>query len=349
MGSQVGPRTVTARDVALVAGVHPSTVSRSLDPIQMHQVSSSTQRRVQDAARALGYRPNLTASSLRRKQSMTIGVLISSFSNPIYGELLHGISSELEYLGYHVLIAEVPDEVRTKRMSTALEMLQSRSVDGLICAASRGEDAEILRAVEASGLPVVLSLRWIEGTGIPRVVNDDALGGALAAQHLWGLGHRRIVEITGPMDISTFSERARGFGSTLQENEGDISHVVIWAETPTVEEGYRVMSEHLTHTDSLDATAVFAHNDLLAVGAIDALADGGKTCPADVSVIGYNDNPLTGHLSPALTTIRLKIDAMGRQAAQTMVSLINGRTQEEPSLSIPPVLVVRESTAPLPG
>ena len=339
-------RVVTAADVARAAHVHPSTVSRSLDPAKSHTVKPATRDRVIEAARTMGYHPDLTASSLRRRESKTIGVLISSFGNPIYGELLHGISSELEQLGYDVLIAEVPDESRENRMASALRMLQSRRIDGLICAASRGADADLLRSVEEGGLPVVLSLRWMESSGIPRVVNDDALGGAMAARHLLELGHREIIEIMGPTDISTFSERARGFGDVLDSAPGWISRRTIPSVTPTVDEGYRVMSEFLSSGEALDATALFAHNDLLAIGAMDALSAVGVECPQGISIVGYNDNPLTGHLKPALTTIRLQIDLMGREAARLVVGLIRGEPELTRELAISPDLVIRESTAP---
>ena len=339
----------TARDVAERAGVHPSTVSRSLDPFSRANVSEATRLRVERVARELGYRPDLTASSLRRRSSRTIGVLISSFSNPIYGELLHGVTDELEELGYHVLIAEVPDVLGTDRMSAAVDMLGSRRIDGLICAASRGGDAEVLRRLVDSGLPVVLSLRWIASSGIPRVVNDDALGGELAARHLLELGHRRVVEITGPTDISTFSERARGFREALATSSPRATLRSVEATTPSIDEGYRAMSEALQAGPGAPPTAVFAHNDLLAVGALTVLQERGVDCPGSVSVVGYNDSPLTGHLDPPLTTIRLQIDRMGREAARAVVTAIAQSGPVAPELSLPPDLIVRGSTAPVTG
>lgn len=337
----------TARDVAARAGVHPSTVSRSLDPRTRASVRESTRLRVERVAGELGYRPDLTASSLRRRRSSTIGVLISSFSNPIYGELLHGISDELDDLGYHVLIAEVPDEPGAGRMSAAIDMLRSRRIDGMICAASRGGDGEVLRQLVDSGLPVVLSLRWIASTGIPRVVNDDALGGALAARHLLDLGHRSVLEITGPTDISTFAERARGFRQGLDASAEPVDHSSAATTTPTVEEGHRAMVEALRSGRDRTVTAVFAHNDLLAVGALAALQENGIGCPASVSVVGYNDSPLTGYLKPPLTTIRLQIDQMGRQAARAVVAAIGQAGPVAPELTLAPDLIVRESTAPV--
>jgi LacI family transcriptional regulator len=336
----------TAADVALAAGVHPSTVSRSLDPLKRDQVNEITRERVMRIAAELGYQPNMTASSLRRRRSNTIGVLISNFSNPIYGEMLHGISGELEPLGYHLLIAELPDDADAYRLSNVIEMMQSRRIDGLICAAARGRDSEILRSVSESGMPVVLCLRWIEATGIPRVVNDDALGGALAARHLLSLGHTEILEITGPTDISTFAERARGFQAVLAASSTTLVHQIASSSSPSVEEGNRATTAVLNSSRPFTATAVFAHNDLLAVGALDALAHAGIDCPGRISVIGYNDNPLTGHLNPRLTTIRLQIDRIGREAARAVLAVMSEVGPVDPELSLPPELIVRESTGP---
>lgn len=338
-------RVATAADVARAAGVHASTVSRSLDPLKRDQVKPETRDRVVQAAAALGYRPNLTASSLRRRQSNTIGVLISSFGNPIYGELLTGISGELETLGYHLLITEVPDDADSDRLAEAIDMMRARRIDGLICASARGRDSAALRSLAESGMPVILCLRWIQATGIPRVVNDDALGGALAARHLLELGHERILEITGPTDISTFAERSRGFRGVLTESAAALGHRTVRSTTPTVDEGYRVMSEVLASDMPFDSSAVFAHNDLLAVGAIDALADVGLECPRDVSVVGYNDNPLTGHLKPGLTTIRLQIDKMGREAARSVIALMSDSGPVSSVIAFQPEIIVRESTA----
>jgi LacI family transcriptional regulator len=336
----------TAADVALAAGVHPSTVSRSLDPLKQDQVNEVTRERVTRIATELGYQPNMTASSLRRRRSNTIGVLISNFSNPIYGEMLHGITGELEPLGYHVLIAELPDDADEHRLSNVIEMMRSRRIDGLICAAARGRDAEILRSVSTSGMPVVLCLRWVEASGIPRVVNDDALGGALAAQHLLSLGHTEILEITGPTDISTFAERKRGFQAVLAASPTTLVHHVVSSSSPSVEEGNRATTAALNSGEPFTTTAVFAHNDLLAVGVLDALAHAGIDCPGQISVIGYNDDPLTGHLNPRLTTVRLQIDRIGREAARQVLAVMSETGAQDSEISLSPELIVRESTGP---
>lgn len=334
---------ITAKDVAREAGVHPSTVSRSLDPDQMGRVKLETRLRVQGAAGRLGYRPDLTASSLRRQRTMTIGVLIPSFGNPIYGDLIHGINAELEPHGYQGLMIETPDG--SNRLAAALETLRGRRVDGIICATSRSEDRQVLHDLVSSGMPVVLTLRWLAGLSIARVVNDDRLGGFLAGQHLVSLGHRRMVEITGSEDIETFADRSRGFRDGLAAaGIVPIKHGE-QTTTPDLSEGRRVMAKLLESGVVGDATAVFAQNDLLAVGAIEALRAVGLRCPEDVSVMGFNDSPLVDHLDPALSTIAMPMVEMGFRAGREILRAVNGHDTAHDVVTVRPALVARASTA----
>ncbi|HUG50487.1 MAG TPA: LacI family DNA-binding transcriptional regulator [Terrimesophilobacter sp.] len=334
---------ITAKDVAREAGVHPSTVSRSLDPDQMSRVKPETRLRVEEVAGRLGYRPDLTASSLRRQRTMTIGVLIPSFGNPIYGDLIHGINAELEPRGYQGLMIEIPDG--SNRLRSALETLRGRRVDGIICATSRSEDRQVLSELVSSGMPVVLTLRWLAGLPIARVVNDDRLGGFLAGQHLVSLGHRKMLELPGSVDIQTFVDRSRGFRDGLSA-AGIVpvehgKHTM----TPDVGEGRRLMAMLLA-TGTIDhVTAVFAQNDLLAIGAIEALRAAGLRCPQDVSVMGFNDSPHVDHLDPALSTIAMPMVEMGLRAGREILRAVNGSDIVHDVVMVRPTLVARASTA----
>jgi LacI family transcriptional regulator len=337
-------RRGTLKDVAAAAGVHPSTASRSLDPTQASLVSAATRERVLAAARKLNYRPDRIASAFRRQKTFTIGVLVADFGNPIYASLIRGISLRLERDGYTAIALETQDQ--HERLQSGVRLLIERRVDGIISAATRADDAGVLREIVRSGVPVVMAVRWIRDLDIPVVANDDLRGGALAAEHLVGLGHRRIAQLHGPTDIETFNERGLGFRSTLARLGVRDDGPVDWARTPSVQEGRRLMRLVLDRS-ATPPTAVFAHNDLIAVGAMEALRDAQLHCPEDVSVVGYNDMPLTEHLAPPLTTVRMPTLEVGRVAAETMIALIEERTAVPPvSISLQPQLVVRGSTAP---
>lgn len=334
---------ITAKDVAREAGVHPSTVSRSLDPEQMGRVRPETRLRVLEVAGRLGYRPDLAASSLRRQRTMTIGVLIPSFGNPIYGDLIHGINAELEPRGYQGLMIETPDG--SNRLSAALETLRGRRVDGIICASTRPEHRQVLQDLVSSGMPVVLTLRWLAGLQIARVVDDDRLGGFLAGQHLVSLGHRRMVEIPGSEDIETFADRSRGFREGLAITGLEPIEHGQQTATPNVSEGRRVMAMLLESGVMDGVTAVFAQNDLLAIGAVEALRAVGLRCPEDVSVMGFNDSPLTDHLDPALSTIAMPMVEMGQRAGREILRAVNGDDTDHDVVTVKPTLVARASTA----
>ncbi|HLV59134.1 MAG TPA: LacI family DNA-binding transcriptional regulator [Natronosporangium sp.] len=337
------PPRGTLKDVAAAAGVHPSTASRSLDPTQAFRVRAETRERVLAAAARLGYQPHRLAGSLRRQRTSTVGVLVADYETPIYAALLRGISARLEREGCVPISLETQD--RHDRLLDSIRILVEHRVDGVITAATRAQDLAALRDLVRSGTPVVMAVRYFRGAGIPIVANDDLRGGALAAEHLVRLGHRHLAQLHGPNDVEPFTERSLGYRSVLSRAGLLDPDPVDYADTPTVEEGRRLM--HLVLQRSAQRpTAVFAHNDLIAIGAIEALHEAGLSCPEDVSVVGYNDMPLTEHLVPSLTTVRMPTVEVGRVAAETLLGLIRDRDQAPVSITLEPQLVARASTAP---
>jgi len=342
-------RGVTVRDVAAAAGVHPSTVSRSLDPLRASLVRDETRQRVIAAANELNYRPDMIASGLRRQRTNTVGVIVPDFGNQVYAGLVRGLSRRLERVGFTAIMVETEDS--HDRFEAGARLLDTRRVDAIITAATRTSDARVVRRLARAGIPVVMAIRWIRGLNVPVVANDDLRGGVLAAEHLISLGHRRLAQLHGPVDIETFGERAIGFRTTLARAGLEDSEPIGYASSGLLEEGRRLMRALLESVprDELP-TAVFAHNDLMAIGAIEALTEAALRCPEDVSVVGYNDLPLTEHLAPPLTTIRMPTGEVGRIAAETVLSMLDDPEQAAVSaISLQPSLVVRGSTAPARG
>ena len=272
---------------------------------------------------------------------MTVGVLIPDFRNPIYGSLLTGINDRLEDSGYTAVIVETKDDER--RMARALEVMRERRVDAVINTAAREQDQRPLARFVAQGIPMVLTSRDLPALDVPKILSDDFGGATLAAEHLLELGHRRIVQLGGPRVIAAFAQRARGFQFALGESGTGASALEKRAGTATVDEGRQLMLDALREDGTL--TAVFAHNDLLAMGAIAAVRQAGLSCPGDVSVVGYGATPLTEYLDPALTTVLYPAVQMGRSAADTVLSVLRG--DEPPSaVALRPRLIIRASTAP---
>ncbi len=331
---------VTLKDVADKAGVHPSTVSRALDPGKGYLVRDDTVARVRAVAEELGYQGDAVASGLRRGRTNTLGVVVADLGNPFIAPVVRGIENQLEGRGLMALIAETRDD--HGRMSRVMNNLAARRVDAAIVTGARTGDERVLRRAQQQ-MPLVLAVRYLAGSRIPAIIHDDERGGRLAADHLLQLGHRRIAQLCGPPDASSFRERATGFRSRLDEDGIVAIEIDHTADRPVLAEGRRLMELFIDQHDELP-TAIFAHNDLMAFGAIEALGIRGILCPRDVAIIGYNDTKMTAFTDPPMTTVRLPGYELGRMAADTAVVLIEGGQQTESSLVLQPVLVPRRST-----
>jgi LacI family transcriptional regulator len=332
---------VTLKDVAYRAGVHPATASRALNPETRLLVSEQTAGRVLAAATELGYRPNAVARSLRTRRSNTVGVLIPDLNNPLFPPIVRGLADRLEADGYVALIGNTDgDEHRV------LEQMRARHVDGYVLATAHLRNPLLADAVRA-GVPVVLVNRIAEDYSFPSVSVDNERGVKLAVGHLTSLGHRAIACIAGPQDVSTGLARYRGFqaamaGAGLEIPPGRVA----FARAFSIEEGYRCAQEILAADTGGRCTAVAAGNDMLAVGCYLALDEAGLSCPADVSVVGFNDMPFIDMLRPPLTTIAFSHYQVGTQAAQLLLERMNGAADLVKVIYLAPELVVRGSTAP---
>lgn len=334
-------------DVARETGVHVGTVSRALDPKRAHMVNEATRERIQAAADRMGYRVNAIARSLRKGASGLLAVVVADVSNPFLPAVLRGIEAGIRDDGMLLLIAETHDEPDV--LERILVDLVTRRVDAVIISATRRSDEAVVRRF-AGTVPVVLAVRGLSGGAerLPTVTHDDELGARLAVGHLADLGHRRVAELPGPSDVSSFEGRSRGYhGVVLDRGLRDVSSGVRAAH-PTIEEGRRLAEAVLTGPPEERPTALFAHNDQMAVGALEVLAERNLRCPGDVSVVGYNDAPLTAHLTPPLTTVRLPSAELGRHAARLALAALADEPGPAELVQLPPELVVRSSTGPPP-
>ena len=318
--------------------MHPSTVSRALDPVKHHRVKDSTRQRIIDVADTLGYRPDMVARGLQSGKTGTIGVIASDLGNTFVTPLIHGIAASLESAQMLPTIAETQDD--HARMANILDHMLSRRVDGIVAIAARTGDQAILEAANQV-VPVVLASRPLESTSLHQITHDDHAGGRLVAEHLHQLGHRIVGQLEGPIDVLNFPRRAEGFRSVV-EREGMLEvKLPEWAQRPVIDEGARLMELLLESPGDLP-TAVFAHNDLMALGALAVLRQRGLRVPEDMSLVGYNDLPMVGFLTPPLTTVRYRSLDVGRQAGEVMIQLLRG---EDPGdVTVGATLVARGSS-----
>lgn len=326
-------------DIARAVGVHPSTVSRALNPDRARLVKPDTRQAVEEAARRLGYRPDMVARGLQSGRTATVGVVVADLGNPFVTPIIHQLAGALEPAGIMPVIAETQDE--HERFSRILDHMLGRRVDAIVTAAARAGDREILEAA-ARVVPVVVAARPLPDSPLPQVTHDDRAGGRLAADHLAGLGHRLVAQLRGPLDVSNFSQRAIGFTEACRKLGLDEVVVDEIGSRPVLEEGQRLMDAILA-LPAPRPTAVFAHNDLMALGGLTALRQAGLRVPEDMSLVGYNDLPAMDLVAPPLTTIRYPSGEIGRVAGQVVIELLGGGVAGD--ICLDPALIVRASTA----
>jgi LacI family transcriptional regulator len=330
----------TLRDIARHVGVHPSTVSRVLNPATRSMVSQEIAERVSDAAAVLGYRPNPIAYGLRTNRSFTVGVLVPDLTNPVFPPIMRGIETTLEAAGYIAILANSDNDATRER--TILDAMRSRQVDGLILATAHLEDPLIAECIEEE-TPLVLINRRLEQPGVSSVVNDDRAGIAAALNHLADLGHTRIAHIAGPQSLSTGLARYEGMKEAMAAR-GIVADedLFVFCELFNVDEGRRCCEILLDRGKPF--TAIVAAHDLLAIGCYETLSSRGITCPRDVSITGYNDIPLVDRLNPPLTTLRTPVHRMGVAAATCLLERLVNAHAPAREIVVQTELIVRGST-----
>ena len=325
-------RRPTIYDVAKRAGVSPSLVSLVLqNPVR---VSDRRREAVETAISELGYRPSRAATSLASNRTKSIGLVIDDYRNLWFVDLLRGMESALAEHGYQVMLADSrPGENRIKE---AADGLLAMHVDGLVIAAE--PSASMLGG---AGVPMVVA-GWRDGVpaGADLITNDDDGGGALAADHLLGLGHTRIGHLTGSGGAS--AHRRAGFRTRLQES-GAEPRIVGDAGGTSEEDGYASACWLLDHHP--DTTALFAANDTMALGALGATKARGLAVPADISVIGYDNSPLAKSRYLELTSVDNRSDLVGVEVAHALLARIQNPAGSPQRRLIEPALAVRGTTA----
>ncbi|MGH2734916.1 MAG: LacI family DNA-binding transcriptional regulator [Actinomycetota bacterium] len=332
---------VTLRDVARRAGVHAGTASRALNPQTRSLVNPDTARKVIEAAEALGYRPNPIARGLKTNRSFTIGVLVPDLTNPLFPPIVRGIEDTLAKAGYTALLANSDNDPDKERLH--FETMKDRQVEGFIMATAE-RDHPLIEDAIAADAPIVLVNRTVDSSRAFAVITDDRRGTALAVKHLVDLGHTKIAHIVGPERYSTGKARHAGFIDAM--NEAGLkpdSKIIRFTHNFTESEGARVFRKLLD--DRREFSAVFAGNDLLALGCYDVLAEAGLRCPDDISIVGFNDIPFLDKLRPPLTTIRIPHYEIGVRATELVLQRLRDPSASPVTLLLEPKLVVRGSTS----
>jgi LacI family transcriptional regulator len=330
--------SVTIKDVARAAQVNASTVSKALRGLP-GKVAPDTRRHIEKIAAELGYRHNAVAATLRTRRSNLIGVIVPDLANPLFGPILQGLETRLREAGWMSLIVQTPSEPAARR--DIVLALATRQVAGLVITSAETDDP-MLRVAQELGLPVVLVNRGQDEARFSSVVNDDRESVALVLAHLHALGHRHIAHLAGPLASSTGRARKDAFVACMKRLPG-MRATVVDAPAFTRDAGFAA-TQALLRRRSARPTALFAGNDLMAVGAIDALDRAGLRVPEDMSVVGHNDMPLVDMIAPPLTTVRIPVEQMSQHAAQLLLEQLADPTLPPSRRMLTPLLVVRRST-----
>lgn len=328
------PQLPTLRMVADASGVSTTTASRVINNSPL--VSAAKREAVLAAAARLGFVPNTIAKALADGHSRMVGLIAQHFESPFYALTLRGIEETLTRAGYGLVVASGHWDRREE--AQCVQALRSRRVDGLIVLTGLLEDGFL--AELARELPIVVTGRQLQAPGLYALRSNDFEGARAATRHLLQRGHRRIAHIGGDGSHPDAHERERGYRAALQEAGLEADPALILRGDYMEDSGARAVQELLRSGAAF--TALFAANDQMASGAVQALCRHGLRVPDDVSVVGFDDEACAAHACPPRTTVNPSITELGRRAAAAMLDLL---AQRRPNVVAPePELVVRQST-----
>jgi len=329
---------MSIREVAQAAKVSPATVSNVLNGNLKH-VSSDTARRIQKIVAETGYIPDTAGRNLRRRSTDTVGVIIlnvsaGQISEPWIATLLSGISSVMRKEDKTILV----DLWQTGSRERYQRIFHGNLFDGAILIGPK-RDEQVLLDLAAEHYPFV-AVEWsAPGLRVNSVCSNDSNGAYLATKHLLDLGHRRIAMINGDIGFFSATERLNGYGRALAEKGFQFAPELVVTGDFSEDEGARHVEELMAQADP--PTAVFAGDDLLAVGAINGLHQLGLEVPRDVSVVGFDDIQMARHLTPPLTTVRLPMWEMGVAAAELLEQVLIAPKRQARQVVFDVDLVVR--------
>ena len=326
----------TIIDIARRAGVSKTLVSRALNG--QPGVGVEARRRIEEAARALAYRPNLLARSLAIKTTRTIGVVLDSLCEPYYFELIRGMEEGARAAGYRLLFCSAHNDGRSK--ASYVDFFTQGYVDGVVIYGSDLNDLCLLEALRVGGFPFVVVEQELDGTQVNNVVLDNAGGARMATERLLRAGCRDVRHFTGDMGKAVSADRLRGYMAAMREH--DLPGTIVQADF-TRASGAQAMADLLAARDVPDG--IFFAADATAYGAMEVLLAHGLRIPQDIRLVGFDDDAPAGQdlRAPGLTTVRQPLRAMGACALQVLVRAIQDAAHAPEQVRFQPELLARET------
>jgi LacI family transcriptional regulator len=334
-------KKATIKDIARSARVSATAVSLALN--NRPRIGAETRERILRIAKELNYRPNLAARSLVSRQTQTIGLIITTITNPFYAELAKGIEDKAFELGYSIIFCSTNEDVKLEEFH--VNNLRGKGVDGIIFSSVKNDDPNLLPLLEDQ-FPFILVNRRIHDPALKKridyVVLDNYAGAFQIMDHLYGLGHRRIGILAGAMDTSTATERTEGAKKFLKERECRWDPALFAVCHYSKERAYHATQKFIGM--KLPPTAIFAENDYMALGARDAILDAGWKIPEDMALVGFDDIGETALKGVEITTVSQKRYEMGALAVKVLVEKIKeGSPRMANQIILQPELIIRKS------
>jgi LacI family transcriptional regulator len=334
----------TIRDVAARAGVAPITASRALN--NSGYVSEDARARVEKAAAELKFVPNMLARSLRSQKTHTLALVVTDIANPFWTTVARGVEDVANAAGFHVIFCNT-DESEAKQ-ERYLSMLLRRRVDGVLLVPATSSGAAV-RMLQAQRVQVVVLDRRVPGSAVDVVRGASTDGARRLTQHLIELGHRRIAIFSGPESVSVSRERVAGYTQALAAAGIEADPSLVYHGPFTVEGGF-AMAQALLARPALQATALFAANNFIAIGVLRALREAGLRVPEDISLVVFDDLPDTYTWEPFLTVAAQPAYELGKTATTLLLQRLAEPAQGEPQeIVLPTELIVRASTRAVNG
>jgi LacI family transcriptional regulator len=334
----VNMKRVTIRDVAAAAGVSYQTVSRVLN--DKPDVAEETRCRVLQVIDELGYQPSAVARSLVSKRTHTLGLITADFSDYFFTQVIIGAEIEARRSGYFFILGST--ERNPADEPEYFRLLTERQVDGILFARpSTEEDGQHLVSLIRQGVPLVTTAYYVPGEKLMVVDVDNVDGGFQATNCLIQGGHRCIGMIMGPAGWKSVDDRARGCRLALEEAGIAFNPSFLERADWSLQGGYEATKRLLSRAPEL--TALFAHNDWLAIGAMKAMREAGRRLPEDMAVVGYDDLPVAAYMDPPLTTMRQPMQEVGQLAAKLLIQSIENSDIERKEVLLKAALIRRRS------
>jgi LacI family transcriptional regulator len=335
--------TYTYKDIAKKAGVSITTVSRVINKRDLHKVSKKSQEKVRAIIKKLNFTPNIIARSLVSRKTFNIAVAIKDLEdiiNPYFSQVISGIAYILERRGYYLQLVRTIPGKQPPLSPYYLKAIWEKRVDGLLLLSEEAKDKEVID-LHRKKFPITLVNRYIKGERISSILIDNEKGSYVATKTLIDLGHKKIVFMAGSLKFQLDRDRFKGYRKALLENNIELNKSL-------VAEGYFNFDRTSQAVKSLlrqkkEFSAIVASDDVMALACIATLKENGILVPDDVSVIGFNDMLLLPIASPTLSSMRLPLVDMGKEAANMLLKIINGEKLKETTLIFVPELIRRES------